>query len=216
MALGLPTAGGPGFSRGIEQAKAWFFDRAKVLNAADKAKVKALSKMGAFVRRSAKSSIRKRKAASQPGNPPSSHTGLLKDNIFFSYEPARGGNVVIGPTALNWVHFDLFGQAVKGIIPRTLEYGGAYRVAEEWVPPMTLAGRAVGGRWRRIDLRRTGHKADVRALLASRRPELYRGRPTRLRQVNIAARPYMRPALELNLPKFAELFRNSFGSRVAA
>jgi hypothetical protein len=215
MALGIP-AGSPGFSRGLEQAKAWFFDRAKVLNAADKAKVKALSKMGAFVRRSARSSIRKRKAVSAPGSPPSSHTGLLRNNIFFGYEPARGGNVVIGPTALNWIHFDAAGGAVKGIVPRTLEYGGSYRVAEEWVPPMTLAGKAVGGRWRRIDLRRSGGRADAEALLRAKRPELFRGRPTRMRTVRIAARPYMRPALELNLPKFAALFHNSFGGRVAA
>ncbi|MBT6485996.1 MAG: hypothetical protein HOK71_15220, partial [Planctomycetaceae bacterium] len=34
------------------------------------------------------------------GQPPSSHTGLLKRNIFFVYEPNRS-NVIIGPIQLN-------------------------------------------------------------------------------------------------------------------
>jgi hypothetical protein len=74
-----------------------------------------LSRFGAFVRRSAKSSIRKRKKAAPPGQPPSSHTGLLKKFIFFGYDADRR-SVVIGPTRLN--------QKGRGEAPPLLEYGG--------------------------------------------------------------------------------------------
>lgn len=76
--------------------KALFFDRDRVLKAADRMTRKALSKGGAFIRRRARSSIRKRKGVSNPGSPPSSHTGRLRNAILFAYDPARK-SVVIGP-----------------------------------------------------------------------------------------------------------------------
>ena len=84
----------------LSQAKGLFFDRAKVTGAVDKGTRRVLSKFGAFVRRSAKSSIRKRKRVSEPGKPPSSHTGLLKRHIYFLYSPERR-SVIIGPVLLN-------------------------------------------------------------------------------------------------------------------
>ena len=97
----------------LNQAKGLFFDRPAVTSAVDRAERKVLSRFGAFVRRGARSSIRKRKSISQPGSPPSSHVGLLKNTIFFVYEPNRS-NVVIGPLLLN-----------KGTdAPALLEHGG--------------------------------------------------------------------------------------------
>ncbi|MBT4867182.1 MAG: hypothetical protein HON53_18920 [Planctomycetaceae bacterium] len=84
----------------LNQAKGLFFDRKAVTSAVDRAERRVLSRFGAFVRRGARSSIRSRKSVSQPGTPPSSHTGLLKRNIFFVYEPNRS-NVIIGPIQLN-------------------------------------------------------------------------------------------------------------------
>ncbi|MGH9174994.1 MAG: hypothetical protein ACRD1H_11590 [Vicinamibacterales bacterium] len=84
----------------LQQAKGLFFDRRAVTGAADKGTRKVLSKFGAFVRQSARSSIRKRKSISQPGQPPSSHTGLLKRNIVFVFSPETR-SVVIGPILLN-------------------------------------------------------------------------------------------------------------------
>jgi len=95
--------------------KRMFFDRQAVISKVDAATRRVLSKFGAFVRRSAKSSIRKRKKAAPPGQPPSSHTGLLKKFIFFGYDAARP-SVVIGPTRLN--------QKGRGEAPPLLEYGG--------------------------------------------------------------------------------------------
>lgn len=75
-----------------------------------------LSKFGAYVRTRAKSSIRKRKKISEPGNPPNSHTGKLKKNIFFGYdEPGGVPSVVVGPTKIKR-------NGDRNL--RNLEYGG--------------------------------------------------------------------------------------------
>ncbi|MBI5725212.1 MAG: hypothetical protein HZA50_14730 [Planctomycetes bacterium] len=101
---------------GIKIDKSMFFDRQKVLKAVDAGVRKVLSKFGAFVRTVARSSIRKRKAVSQPGQPPSSHTGLLKRLIYFGYDTSRK-SVVIGPTPLR----------SEAEAPPLLEYGGRAR-----------------------------------------------------------------------------------------
>lgn len=95
------------------RVKRFFFDRLAVLGKVDAATRRVLSKFGAFVWRSAKSSIRKRKKPSAPGKPPSSHTGLLKKFIYFAFDPNRR-SVVIGPVRLN---------RDEGV-PPLLEYGG--------------------------------------------------------------------------------------------
>ena len=102
------------FGKEQMRIKQLFFDRDKIISAVDTATRKVLSRFGAFVRTAAKSSIRRRKAASAPGSPPSSHTGLLKKFIFFGYDPDRK-SVVIGPERLNAKNTDA---------PHTLEYGG--------------------------------------------------------------------------------------------
>jgi hypothetical protein len=96
----------------IETAKKFFFDRDHVANAVDRGKRKALAKLGAFIRRRARSSIRKRRAISQPGKPPSSHEGSLRKLILFAYDAPRD-SVVVGPTTFK-----------KGEAPALLEYGG--------------------------------------------------------------------------------------------
>ena len=102
----------------IDKMKGLFFDSARVVAATNRAERKVLSRFGAFVRRGARSSIRKRKATSKPGQPPSSHAGLLKKFIFFGYEPAKQ-SVVIGPARLN----KTTGDALSA-----LEYGGRTKI----------------------------------------------------------------------------------------
>ncbi|MBI1375806.1 MAG: hypothetical protein GC159_24110 [Phycisphaera sp.] len=92
-----------------------FFDRQAVAGKVDRTKRKVLSRFGAFVRRTARRSIRKRKKSSPPGSPPSSHTGLLKRFIFFGYDPGKE-SVVIGPVQLT--------QKGRGEVPHLLEHGG--------------------------------------------------------------------------------------------
>lgn len=92
--------------------KLLFFDSAAVIRAVDAASRKALSKAGAFIRQRAKSSIRKRRGVSRPGQAPSSHAGHLKRLLFFAWDPAAE-TVVIGPAR--------FGA---GEAPNLLEFGG--------------------------------------------------------------------------------------------
>ncbi len=92
-----------------------FFDSPKVIRSVDKSTRRVLSRFGAFVRRTAKQSIRKRKKPSPPGRPPSSHTGLLKRFIFLGYDRQKD-SVVIGPTQLT--------DNNRGNAPSLLEYGG--------------------------------------------------------------------------------------------
>ena len=96
-----------------------FFDKKAVRDKVDAGTRRVLSKFGAFVRRTARSSIRKRKKPSSPGSPPSSHIGLLKKFIFFGYEPAKR-SVVIGPVRLS--------QQGRGEAPHLVEYGGSTKV----------------------------------------------------------------------------------------
>lgn len=100
-----------------------FFDSAKVVRSVDKSTRQVLSRFGAFVRRTAKQSIRKRKKTAPPGQPPSSHTGLLKRFIFFGYDPQKR-SVVIGPERLNQKNTDA---------PHTLEHGGRTTVDKKRV-----------------------------------------------------------------------------------
>lgn len=96
--------------------KTLFFDRPAVQSAVDRSTRKVLSRFGAYVRTSGKSSIRKRKAVSEPGSPPSSHVGTLRRLIFFGYDPASR-SVVVGPVP--------FGGEAEA--PPLLEYGGRAR-----------------------------------------------------------------------------------------
>ena len=73
-----------------------FFDGGIIVTAAERANRQALMRAGAFIRRRARSSIRKRKKVSEPGRPPSSHTGRLKGLILFAYD-RTAETVVIGP-----------------------------------------------------------------------------------------------------------------------
>ena len=97
-----------------------FFDTDRVKRAADTATRKVLSKAGAFIRTTAKHSIRPGKGISPPGSPPHSHTGLLRRFIFFGYDTLRQ-TVVIGPMRLN--------QKI-GAAPEALEHGGTSVVVE--------------------------------------------------------------------------------------
>jgi len=133
-----------------------FFDRPKVRRAIDHARRRSLSKAGAFIRQRARTSIRKRKRVSRPGQTPTSHTGLLRRFIFFGYD-RRTESVVVGPVGFR-----------RSRVPSVLEVGG-------------------------------------RTVMQSRR----RGRGQKKRTVRIAARPYMRPALEKERSNLPTVWRNS-------
>jgi hypothetical protein len=108
--------------------KDFFFDRDAIEAQLTKLERRAMSKIGAYVRTSARQSIRRRKGTSPPGAPPYAHNKskvYTIKNILFGYDPQKH-NVIIGPTYLK--------QGAKGgpvivpdsveTIPALLEYGG--------------------------------------------------------------------------------------------
>ena len=76
-----------------------------------------MSKIGAYIRRTARSSIRRRKRISKPGSPPSSQTGRLK-KIIFQYRKSTD-SVIVGPQAFNTPK-----------IPGVLEHGGRAKIGK--------------------------------------------------------------------------------------
>ncbi|MGL6193668.1 MAG: hypothetical protein ACRC2T_02460 [Thermoguttaceae bacterium] len=94
--------------------KKYFFDRKTIRHRVDGRTRKVLSKFGSYVRKTARQSIRPSTRTSQPGHPPFSHSGKLRQNIFFIYEPHRR-SVVIGPI--------IFSGKSGRALP-ALEYGG--------------------------------------------------------------------------------------------
>ncbi|MBL0920930.1 MAG: hypothetical protein IBJ10_02245 [Phycisphaerales bacterium] len=90
-----------------------FFDSAAVTGAVSKERRRALSKAGAFIRRTARQSMRKGAGPSKPGRPPNRHANpLLYSRLFFAYDSSTR-SVIVGSEALN-----------GGSAPNTLEFGG--------------------------------------------------------------------------------------------
>jgi hypothetical protein len=92
--------------------KNFFFDRANVIKAMDAGTRQALIRAGSYIKTSARSSMRRRKRASAPGQPPSAHVGLLKTLLFFVYDPSKK-TVVVGPVGFK-----------KAEAPNLNEFGG--------------------------------------------------------------------------------------------
>jgi hypothetical protein len=107
------------FGISIKAHKAGFFldpeGKRRLLDRVDVETWLMLVKFGAWVRRRAQTSMRRRKwKISPPGSPPYAHTGLLRNYIEFSYDHTRKA-VVIGPTRLN---------TAETRVPALLEFGG--------------------------------------------------------------------------------------------
>jgi hypothetical protein len=181
-----------------------FFDRPKVIASLKKAKRKALSKAGAFVRRRARSSMRRRKSASAPGSPPSAHssnTHSLK-TILFAYQP-QSQSAIVGPVQLNQVNFSI--ESVTSTVAGLHERGETAIIREYRYA--SIDGDSEPSDWRRVDGRRRYQQ--LFQLNDQRRG--YR-LEFRRRQARYPKRPFMRPALEAEAPNFPELFKNSIAA----
>ena len=97
-----------------------FFDTNKITAAVKRGNKKTLSYFGSYVRKAAQWLIKTRKGYSKPGQPPHSHTGLLKKFIFYFHD-ASADNVIIGPALLKQ-------GAGHPTVPEVLEHGGSRRV----------------------------------------------------------------------------------------
>ena len=174
----------------------YFFDRQAVIDRMSKANRQALSKAGAFIRRRARTSLRRRKSTSPPGSPPSVHSddsiATLK-NILFAYEP-HSESLVVGPVRLNQVE-DSWIDLGRTTVPQLHEFGDIARVLEwSWD----------GGRtWSRRD-RRFRHTS-------RKRKEVYHFIERR-RRARYRARPFMGPALEAERPNIPDAWTGALNS----
>jgi hypothetical protein len=78
---------------------------------------KVFGHFGGWVRKTARRSMPKRKKLSRPGQPPSAHTGAIKNLILYAYDD-HARSVVIGP---------ILGSSRSGA-PAALEWGGISRM----------------------------------------------------------------------------------------
>ena len=227
--LGRKTAFGMGM-----KVRDLFFDAPAVMRAVDKATRQALSRDGAILRKSAQQSMRyvtsrrkqlqqiaagKRKRlkdvdVSKPGQPPRAirpHPWIRR-HLYFSYEPRRK-NVVVGPIG--------FGRGSGA--PHTLEYGGAVRRRNMRRTRRKVGDGGeirIGGRSSATTKTAESHRgtqvAVTYALLrtaaqadrANRLNEQIYG-PWTLPSVKVAARPFMRPALQRERSKLTGPWANS-------
>jgi len=142
---------GLGFNGGFTvdyRIKNFFVDRQKIEDKARRASFKALGRAGAFLRRGARSRLRRRKSPSMPGNPPSVHSrdnvATLR-NILFGVD-ANQLSMICGPVGLNQKSVD-GGAIVGGAVPGTLEFGKTIGIREKFKPfSMEGAIRAFGPR----------------------------------------------------------------------
>lgn len=195
-------------SRTIGEFKDFFFDRDLVKNAVDRSTVKILSRFGAYVRTRAQRSMRRRKKASNPGQPPSRHQGGLRDYILFAYERTgwSGHSVVVGPILFGTTNFDKDGNKVLGTVPALHEYGGAVHLLQ-WFVPIYRTSKKKGV----VDTGKREWRRANQNVLRNMEDWERRRMQTRMQSVTYPERPYMRPALAAERPKFAGLFRDSLG-----
>jgi hypothetical protein len=192
--------------------KLLFFDTKEIRSKLSEATRKVMSKFGAFVRATARQSIKTKPTSSAPGQPPHSHTGYLKKGILFGYDE-RQQSVVVGPVKL----------PKKGNAPEALEKGGeAVKRRNPRRKDHKIGDRGI------MLLRKTNSPASKQVKDWSNRPRWVTFGPIRTaRQVthaekletviwgpkmisgSLRARPYMGPAFEKELPNLPPNWRDS-------
>lgn len=117
----------------VKSSQRGFFDRPVVTSALDRVTHQVFSRFGGYVRKASRSNLKHfYRGPSEAPNPPHSHTGLLRDFIYYTYDRKRR-TVVIGPVRIR--------SPNAPDIPRKLELGGAFRLTEVqlsggfWVRP---------------------------------------------------------------------------------
>lgn len=178
-------------------------------NKIKKSELSGLKSVGAFARKVAQRSMRKRKKPSPPGQPPSVHSGGLKKGIVFSVDTAKS-SVVVGALKVEKVNGRRIYTNELKPVPATLEYGGT--LPERKNPRRRIRKIGTGGEVRigkdknsKIVKDLHGKKRSVvfikikTAAQAARanqlNEELYG--PEKLKSEHVDARPYMRPADEI-------------------
>ena len=163
-------------------------NREAVSKAIGKVNTAILSRFGAFAMRAARQSMRRRKKPSTPGSPPSAHSGkdypkgpLLKTLLRFDFDPTTN-SVVVGP------------KGVSGKLAPTLqEFGGSKVIKVRKVTPKTARKASPS--------QAEAYKRKIKdgSIVRTKDPIIQK-------TIQLPKRPYMRPALIAELPKFPTLY----------
>lgn len=161
-----------------------FFDRERIRVRLDAQKRKRLSKAGAYVRRTARTLLRRQTPRPAP-QPPATHSPEPNlRTVLFAYDP-HAETVVAGPVRLR----KRLKKSTQPTVPALLEHGGSSEVTE-YAEEHTLQWKPAAQFFPRTSRR----KFAVRRRMAVYEP-----------------RPFMGPALSHNQDQFPELFRNCIG-----
>lgn len=134
-----------------------FLDHDSVLKAMDRAHRKGLNRLGGYIRKTAKNSIKRKNTTSHPGNPPHARQDAspLKTLLFYTYDRSTK-SVLVGPAALGAAH-----------APPALEYGG---------PTMVRRRRPGGGyQIKRVQVRARPFMGPAEVQTRQRIPDVYKG-----------------------------------------
>jgi hypothetical protein len=180
---------------GMRDKTKFFFDKQgkqRIFKGVDEATSKNLSRSGALMRGTMRRLMRRRKKASQPGQPPSAHTKskqfprgpLLKERIDHIFDVSTK-SMVVGPDKLG-----------NSTAPSTLDQGGMVRTV-------------------RI-VRQPGKKLSPKALAAFKRKKEAGTLPPRTKKpqtvtgmARVAARPFRAPTYKITEPRLAGVWANT-------
>jgi hypothetical protein len=200
----------------IDAVKGLFFDKPAVIGAMERATVRVFNRFGAYVRLTARRSIRKigkKGKASLPGQPPKSRTGLLREHIYYVYDK-NTRSVVIGAALLNrstWAQKTLEGGGtIRQKNPRRrfrkIGDGGEIRI----IAAAHAGGRNALGQFQEASAAEVGYtllSTQAQADRANRLNEELYG-PAEI-VAAILPRPYMAPAFETAKEKLPSLWENA-------
>jgi len=178
-------------------------------NKTKNSELSGLRSIGAFARKVAQRSMKKRNKPSAPGQPPSVHSGALKKGIVFSVDKAKS-SVVVGALKIQTRNGKRFYSQEQKPVPATLEHGGVLPERKNSRRRMRKVGgageiRIDGGSGAKVTKDLHGKKrmvvyaklkTSLQAARANRLNEELYG-PEKLKSVSVAARPYMKPADEI-------------------
>jgi len=167
--------------------RTWFNGDA-VMRKVTAGRKRGLSRIGAFVRQRMRTSIKRRKKSSPPGEPPSAHQGAIK-LIFFGYDE-RTESVVVGPIRVSTPKTQTIG------VPPLLEKGGD--VSRSVALPRALGGSRVVSARQKEAFRRKVRDGSLIVPTPGRAVKLYHYR----------GNPFVAPAAEAERPKFPQALRD--------
>ena len=203
----------------IKIAAKAFFDRQSVIREIGKRQAKVLNEQGRILQRQARSLIKKRKGPSRPGSAPHSHFGQLKRFLFRKYDSASK-SVVVGPEKLGAGFYsapealEYSGRTKAKKNPRRVDRkigdGGVVEIAgrgKKFKNRITVwkSVKDIDGKRRRVAFAKL--TTDKMLAHADKLETIIWG-PKTIPAMNIEARPFMGPALNLSKDSLAAVWRD--------